>query len=121
MDDVPNGPQAGQALRFQATRDFRVGNAVVVAQGAPVTGEIVDAGKKKLLSKGAKPTFRLVQATAVDGTRLSLRAMPSRRGDGKTDRSLEVPGRASPKDLAAEAGTEYIAYTEGAQTVSVKQ
>jgi len=121
MEDVPNSPQAGRALRFEATKDFRVGNSVVVGQGAAVTGEIVDAGKKKLLGKGSKPTFRLVQATAVDGSKLNLRATPAHHGDGKVDRSLEVPGRASPKDLAAEAGTEYIAYTEGAQTVSVKQ
>jgi len=121
MEDVPNSPQAGQTLHFQATKDFRVGNIVVVAQGAAVTGEIIDAGKKKLLSKGPKPTFRLVQATAVDGSKLNLRATPAHHPDGKSDRSLDVPGHASPKEVAAAAGTEYIAYTEGAQTVSVKQ
>jgi hypothetical protein len=117
MEDVPSNPAAGQVLHFETTKDFKIGNAVVISQGAAVTGAVMDPGKKKYLGK-EKPTYKLVQATAVDGSRITIRATPSRREDG---RSFEVPGRQSPKDMAAVAGTEYIAYIEGAHTVSVKQ
>jgi len=117
MEDVPPSPQAGQVLRFEVAKELRVGNSIVIGPGAVVTGEILDAGKKKILGKTAKPTFRLVHANAVDGSKINLRASPSH---GKPERSLEVPGRAAPKDLAAAAGSEYIAYTDGVQTVAVK-
>jgi serine/threonine-protein kinase len=120
LEAVPVDVQPGQALRFQVDKDVRFGDAVVVAKGASVTGEVVDAAKKKLLVRAVKPTFRLLEVTAVDGSKLTIRATPVRRGEYKTDRPLEplIPWRA--KDVLAPAGGEFFAYFDGDQTVTVR-
>jgi serine/threonine-protein kinase len=119
-EDIPSDAEPGRPLRFTAVRDFRIGEATVVAANAVVTGEIVDGAKRKLLG-GAKVTFRLKDAAAVDGGKLSVRAMPSRRG---SDARRPVEGTSvgkHPKEIAAPAGTEYVAYSEGDQTVTIRK
>lgn len=102
-------------------KDVRSDDSVVVAKGAEVTGEVVEAAKKKFLVRSVKPTFRLLEVTAVDGSKLKVRATPLRRGDYKTDRSLEplIPWRE--KDVLAPAGGEFSAYFDGDQTVTVRR
>jgi serine/threonine protein kinase len=121
LEAVPLEVQPGQALRFQVNKDVRIGDAVVVAKGAEVTGEVVEAAKKKLLIRAVKPTFRLLEVTAVDGSKLKVRATPVRRGEYKTDRPIEpvVPWRA--KDVLAPAGSEFFAYFDGDQTVTARR
>ena len=119
-EDVPSDAEPGRPLRFVAVRDFRIGETTVVAANAAVTGEIVDGAKKKLLG-GAKMTFRLKDVAAVDGSKLSVRAMPSRRGsDGRRPVEGASLGK-HPKEIAAPAGTGFIAYIEGGQTVTIRK
>ena len=117
--DVPADVEPGATVRFTATRGVEVGDTVVIAKGAVITGEIVDAGKKKFL-RGAKPTYRLVEAAAADGSRLKVRAVPARRTDGSPGRNFSLPGHSTAKNLAADAGSEYLAYCDGDQTVRTK-
>ena len=120
MEDVPNDPAEGLALRFQAAKDFQVDGVVVVAKGAAVTGEVVlPAGKKNILRRGAKPMFRLVAVEAVDGTKLKVKAAPGTSSD-KNERNIEPPGHRG-KDSLAPAGSTYVAYFDGDQTVAVKK
>ena len=121
-EDVPSNPNSGHPLRFAVTSDIRARGSVVIAKGAAVTGEIMDAGKRKIpiLAPKVKPTFRLVRVDAVDGTRLKIRTTPTRQPDGKIGRTLETQNRKLAKDLAAAAGAVYIAYIDGAQTVTVR-
>jgi serine/threonine protein kinase len=118
-EDVPAAAQSGQLLHFEVTKELRAGDTTVVAKGAAAVGAIVEPGKKKLLGK-SNATFRLIRVDAVDGTKLNLRATPARQHDGKIERTIEVSGHAPPKDFAAAAGTEFIAYTDGAQNVWVR-
>jgi serine/threonine protein kinase len=113
--------QPGQPLRFQVNKDVLSGDALVIVKGTEVTGQVVEAAKKKLLVRTVKPTFRLLEVTAVDGSKLKVRATPVRRGDYKTDRPLEplIPWRA--KDVLAPAGSEFFAYFDGDQTVTVRR
>jgi serine/threonine-protein kinase len=119
--DIPADAQEEQPIRFTATEAFRSGDTVVIAKGATVTGAIVEAGKKKFLGMGGKMTFRLIQADAVDGKKLRVRATSSKRADGPPTRPVEGVNQKHTKELAAEAGAEYIAYIDGDQTVSVKK
>jgi hypothetical protein len=66
-------------------------------------------------------TFRLVQADSVDGKKMNVRAMSGRRADGPTTRSFETTKGSKTKGLAAVQGTEYIAYVDGEQTVSIRK
>lgn len=61
-------------------------------------------------------TLKLIQADAVDGKKLNIRALPSRRAEG-TYRPVDT-GVRKPKDVEAAAGTAYVAYIDGNQTVA---
>jgi hypothetical protein len=113
--DVPSDATEGLALRFTAADDFRSGDSVVIAKGAAVSGAVAES--KKGVFGGKKVTFRLLTVDAVDGSKLNLRVASSRSDKA---RPLEVNGRKAPKDMAAGSGSEYIAYIDGEQTVSVK-
>jgi serine/threonine protein kinase len=121
--DVPAEVDEGQAIKFTATQDLRVGDSVAIAKGATVTGSIVEvgAGKKKFLGIGTsgKTTFRLIQVDAVNGTKLNIRATPSKGNPAQ--RPIEPPGKKAPKNLSAAAGTEFIGYIDGDQTVTLKK
>ncbi len=121
--DVPADAAEGQPLRFTTAQDFRAGDTVVIAKGALVTGAIAEVGgKKKFLGiGGSKATFRLMQVDGVDGHKLNIRALPSKQAGGASQRPLEPAGKKPPKELIAAAGTEYIGYIDGEQTVSVKK
>ena len=119
-DDVPADAPAGQAVAFRVIEDVKVGDNVVIARGANVTGSIVgETGKKKFLGMGGKMTYRLISVESVDGQKLSVRAVASRKADGPTVRPLDTGKYAKAKELAAARGTDYIAYIDGDQSVAV--
>jgi len=119
--DLPAEVEEGQAFRFTVAQDFRAGDNVVIAKGATVTAAIVEVGtKKKFLGIGGnKTTYRLMQVDSVDGKKINLRATPAKGNPAQ--RPLETAGKKPPKDLLAAAGTEFIGYIDGEQTVSVKK
>ena len=119
MEDVPNDPAPGLALHFQAAKDHEVNGAVTIAKGAAVTGEVLALGKKNILRRGGKPMFRLIAADAVDGTKLKVKATPGKSSD-KNEKNIEPPGHRGKESLAP-AGSAYLAYFDGDQTVAVKK
>jgi len=118
-EDVPAGAPVGKALRFTVAGDFRVGGTLVVARNAVATGEIVEAARKKLIG-GNRIVFRLKEVETVGGGKLALRAT-SQRSEPDNRRPLEVAGGRKSKDLAAIAGTQYVAYVDGEQTLNVRR
>jgi serine/threonine-protein kinase len=121
--DVPAEVQEGQPVHFTVAQDFKAGDTVVIAKGSVVNGAVVDVGgKKKFLGMGGgKVTFRLMQVDAIDGHKLNIRATPAKSPNGPAQRPLEPVNKKPPKELVATAGTEYIGYVDGEQTVSVKK
>ena len=118
-EDVPADAPGGQDLTFRVLEDFKIGDVIVFAKGAAVTGSIVaEAGKKNFLGKGGKMTYRLASAQAVDGSKISVRAAAARN---TPNRPLDTGRYAKPKDVAAASGTDYIAYVDGEQTVSIRK
>jgi hypothetical protein len=110
-EDIPANVEPGRTIRFTTVGAFPAEGPTAVAANTALIGEIVDGGKKK-------PTFRLKDVTAVDGTKLSIHVGGS-TPDGR--RSFDVPTMARhSQEIAAPAGTGYIAYTQGAQTVTVR-
>jgi serine/threonine-protein kinase len=110
-EDIPANAPAGRAIRFVMPEDFRVGPNTVVSKNTVVTGEIVDGGKKK--------TFRLQDVPLADGAKLSIKAGGANKDGG---RPFDGPTMAPhAKDVAAPAGTDYVAYTKGEQTVAVRK
>lgn len=119
LDSVSADCKPGQPLRFRVNNDFTIGNMVVISKGAAVTGEVVEGAKKKFLVRSTRPTFRLLEVAAVDGTRLRVRATPGRLGESRKDPPLEPLGGAHTKDSPAPAGSFFQAYIDGDQTVTI--
>jgi hypothetical protein len=118
-EDIPQNAEEGRPLRFTVAKDVRVGDVVVIAKGAAVSGTIAQTGRK--LFGGSKMTLRLLTVDAVDGQKCRIRAQSGRTSDGKNERSVETNVKPKNKDLVAAAGTEYIAYIDGDVTLSVKK
>ena len=63
--------------------------------------------------------FRLMEADAVDGTKLKVKAGPGRHSD-RNEWRIEPPGHRGKESLAPK-GSSYLAYFDGDQTVAVKK
>lgn len=121
-EDVPADAEEGRPVRFTVVEGLKVGDAVAIAKGATVTGSIVDAGgKKNFVGMGGKMTFQLLQADAVDGKKLNVRAESARGKNGQTKHNIDSGAKGKSKEIAAAAGSRYLGYTEGDQTVSVRK
>jgi hypothetical protein len=119
-EDVPADAREGQTVSFRVLDDLKVGDAVVIARGATVAGTIVsETGKKKFLGFGGKMTYQLNSVEGPDGQKVKVRAAAARKADGPTVRPIDTGKYAKAKDLAAARGTDYIAYVDGEQTISV--
>jgi hypothetical protein len=122
-EDVAADAPEGQALHFTVSEGLKIGDKIVIAKGTTVTGAVTgESGKKKFLGIGGhKLTFRLTQAEAVDGRKLTVRAMAGKSEDGPTIRSFETGKGSKAKGYAALQGTVYIAYIDGDQMVAVRK
>jgi serine/threonine protein kinase len=118
--DIPATVDLGVPVKFTMEEDFKVNGVVVLAKGAPISGEISETAKKKkfLVVGGAKLSFTLNKATGPNGVDLNVRALSARRADGATERAVDL-GKTGNKTLAAMQGAEYIGYVDGTQTVNV--
>jgi serine/threonine-protein kinase len=120
--DVPVDAPEGQALRFTVSEGLRIGDKTVIAKGATVTGVVAGETRKKFLGIGGhKLTFRLTQAEAVDGRKLSVRAVAGKSADGPTIRSFDTGKSSKTKGYAALQGAVYIGYIDGDQIVAVRK
>ena len=122
--DVPADVPEGASLNFTVSEGLKIGEKTVIAKGATVTGTVTgEAGKKKFLGIGGghKMMFRLVQAEAVDGKRLAVRAIAGRSEEGATVRAFDTGKGSKAKGYAAMQGTVYVAYVDGDQTVAVRK
>jgi serine/threonine-protein kinase len=121
-EDIPQNAEEGRALSFTVAKDVRVGDLVVIAKGASVTGSITQAARKGAFGiGGGKASMRLLGVDAADGHKYKVRVQSARSADGKSERPVETNVKPKNKELAAAAGTEYIAYIDGDATVSVKK
>ena len=119
--DIPTDAEVGRPVRFTVSEDFKLNNATVLAKGSQVQGEISDTPKKGKIFGigGTKLSFKLTQARTPGGHALAVRALPSAKGDGVTQRPVDTGQKTGSKDIAAAAGAQYIGYVDGAQTVVV--
>jgi len=122
-DDVTSDAQGGQQVTFTVRDGLKVGDDIVIGKGTKVTGSIMGEVGKKFLGMGSKKMmFRLMQAKAVDGQQVNVRATAGKgTKGGPPERPFDTGKGSKSKELAAPKGTEYIAYTDGEQSVSVRK
>ena len=118
-DDIPAKAEVGSPVQFKVLADLRVGDKVVIAKGATVTGAIAEEKKKGAFGLGSKSmTFKLTQVDSMD-RKLPVRAEPTKGAFHPVDQSVK---KVRSTDLiAAPAGAEYLAYIDGDQTVFVRK
>ena len=121
-DDVPADTAEGQSVSFRVADGLQVGDSTVIAKGAIVTGEVMgEVGKKKFfgIGGGSKLSFRLLYAESVENEKIRVRAISAMKADSAPMRPFETSKASRSKEVVAQRGTEYIAYIDGEQTVSV--
>jgi serine/threonine-protein kinase len=122
--DIPLSARAGTPLKFTVVKDVMAGDYVVISKGALVTGQVVDEARKRLRLLETKMTFRLEQVDAAGGQKLKVRATPgpsAASGWRTVDSGMNLSAGKRPKDLAAVAGTQFVVYIDGSQSIAVRK
>src|SRR5260370_11246636 len=79
--------ELGQTLDFAVTQEVRVGDAVVIANGARATGSIVNVEQRRRTRRAGMFDFSIERVQLVDGNWLSVRYTPNKnhgKGSGAT-------------------------------------
>src|SRR5687768_12265210 len=71
----------GSQVTFAVVEDVVVDGEVVIKQGTPVRGTIVDAQAKRRMGRAGKLQYTVNETKAVDRTPIRLRALRDRKGD----------------------------------------
>jgi serine/threonine-protein kinase len=112
--DIPEDAKPGLQLKFTVARDVVVGDSIVIAKGALVTGQISQG--KGFMKKMA---LKLLTVTGVDRNMHKIRALSS-RSNKEPERPVETNVKPKGNKVAADAGFEYLAYVDGDMVVTVK-
>jgi hypothetical protein len=76
--------EEGQPVQLSVTEAVRVNGVVVIPQGAPVVGTVVQAQGKKSMGRAGKLDFSVDKVRAADGQYIPLRyTMQKKQGEGK--------------------------------------
>jgi len=76
--------KAGQVVSFEVLDEIKVGEALVIADGATAWGTIVEAEGKKFMGRAGKLALQIDYVKAVDGTKIPLRSSnTTSQGKGK--------------------------------------
>ena len=68
--------ELGETVDFSVTQEVRVGDAVVIANGARATGSIIRREGRRLLTRGGDLDFTIDRVQMVDGNWLNVRYHP---------------------------------------------
>ena len=71
----------GSPVTFAVVEDVVVDGEVVIKQGTPVRGTIVDAEAKRRMGRAGKLQYTVNETKAVDRSAIRLRALQDRKGD----------------------------------------
>jgi serine/threonine-protein kinase len=120
--DIPANARAGTPLEFTVVSDVVSGGKVAISKGARAAGQVATETKKKVLILETKMTIQVDQVDAAGGQKLKLRATSASSGSAPSRRAVDTgtyTGAKKSKDIAAAAGTRYVVYIDGGQSVTV--
>lgn len=119
-EDIPADAAEGDPVLFKVAHDVRVDDTVVIRKGAPAVGAIVDGTRKRVFVLNGRITYRLQNVQAVDGSKVSLRATELPRPARGSKRPVSSSGEKT-RGIASPAGTDYLGFIDGSNTVIVKK
>lgn len=82
--------EQGQQVQLSVTENVKVGDTVVIPQGAPVIGTIVMAQEKRRMGRTGKLDFSIDKVRVADGDFIPLRYTMQKREGGSTGVSTGV-------------------------------
>jgi hypothetical protein len=91
----------GQELRFEVIKPVKVGDLVVIPEGATATAKVVGVERPKRMGRGGRLSISIERVQMLDGQFAQLRAVVNRRAGGKGEMVSEM------------AGTVYLTYGLG--------
>jgi len=106
-------------VRFEVTQAVKVGDIVVIPEGATARGHVVEAKPKSALGRSGKLNFTVDHVEAPDGTSIRLRATPAQKSDDIGASLLMAPFALvlGGKDINIPKGTQFNTYVDGDQDV----
>lgn len=119
-------------VNFAVVEDVTIDGEVVIKQGTPVRGVIVEAAAKRRLGRAGKMMYTVNETKAIDRGVISLRAVQDRRGDSHmtstavttTAVAVFVPVAApffllrKGKDVVVPEGTRVDVFVDGDHTIA---
>jgi hypothetical protein len=123
----------GSQVIFSVVEDVVVDGEVVIKQGTPVRGTIVDAQAKRRMGRAGKLQYTVNETKAVDRTTIRLRALQDGRGDSNVTSTAVTTAAvgvfvpvAAPffllrkgHDIVVPEGTRIDTFVDGDHVVSV--
>ncbi|MDQ6926744.1 MAG: hypothetical protein M3154_10985 [Candidatus Eremiobacteraeota bacterium] len=114
----------GDPVNLKLDEAVMTDGRVAIAKGALVRGTISEAKRAGRLGRGGKLNMKVETVSAVDGTRIPLRAAKGNAGDNKTGTTVVLTVLFGPlgllksgKDAEIKAGTPLVVFTDS--TVAV--
>ena len=74
--------EQGQNVNLSVADDVKIGDTIVVAQGATCVGTITEAVPKRRMGRTGKLDFSIERVVGVDGSSIPLRYSPTKREGG---------------------------------------
>jgi hypothetical protein len=74
--------ELGQEVQLSVTEDVKIGDTIVIAQGATIVGTVVQAQEKRRMGRTGKLDFSIDKVKAVDGKFIPLRYAVQKKEGG---------------------------------------
>ena len=128
--------KTGDTVTFVVLEDIKIGNQLVIKQGTPARGMIVEAEPKRRMGRAGKLSYSLTETLSVDRQPIRLRATQQKVSGGSTVGSTAVATGAvavfvpvaapfvllrKGKDLVVDEGTRVDGFVDGEHTLTALQ
>jgi len=119
--------KAGDTVTFEIVEDLIIDGQLLVKQGTPARGTIVEAAAKRRMGRAGNLSYTLTETRSVDGQAIRLRATQVGKGGSNVTSTAVTTGVAAAvfvpaapffllrkgKDITVASGTRVDAFVEG--------
>ena len=113
-----------ERVDFETAKDVMADGVVVIEEGAPAWGKVIQAKPKKSFGRKGKLDFTIDYVKSIDGQNLNLRNTREIKGDDSYGKAGMVTLLAGPlgflvkgKNVEIDAGAEFTIFVDGDRTI----
>lgn len=126
LDSGDKDLKVGDKVRLQADNNVTVGGHVIIKRHAEAEGHIIEKKRSSWLGRKGKIDFKIDWVTAVDGTKIPLRAVAKRGGKSHGAGMVAAAALVSPvslfmrgKNAVIKRGTKFTSYVNSEEHITV--